>query len=464
MQLSKSKFLSGLQCHRQLWWTVHDRDALELEVGPAQQLAFDHGAQVGELAREYVFGGVLIDFPYYQVKERVAATERAILQGAKVIYEASFFADGVFVAVDILHRRRRGWTLSEVKSTTKLKPVHIPDAAIQTHVLRRAGLELERSEVMHLNRDCRHPELAKLFVRTDVTDEVEEFLPKIPREVRRQLRMLEGELPDADCGHRCSEPYECPFTNRCWEDEAETETETETALCIAPELGEALAALERPLAFLDFETVALPIPVWPGCRPYDAVPVQLSCHVEDASGELRHHEWLGDDPGDPREPFARALIRAVRGARTILAYNASFELGRIRELADALPHLEKPLASLARRVRDLLPIVRRHVTHPGFRGSYSLKRVLPVLVPELRHAELEIQEGATASAELERLLFAGAALSEPEREKLRAALLAYCRLDTLGMVKIVERLRAETSLPRRARPRSRTARRAASQA
>jgi Domain of unknown function(DUF2779) len=486
MQLSKSKFILGLHCEKRLWLTVHEPDAPELAVDPARQVIFDQGTRVGELARGYVPDGVLIDFPPYEVRERVAATQRALEGGARVLYEASFLVDDVFVAVDILHRRRRRWTVTEVKSTTKVKREHIPDVAVQTHVLRRAGLDVARAEVMHLDRECRHPDLSDLFARVDVTERVEAELPRVGREARRQLRVLAGPEPDVEVGEHCSRPYECPFVGRCWSEGPEHHVSTlyrigskqleglldegyetiddlpdDIELGPIPErqrravqsgetivelgLGKALARLEHPIAYLDFESVALAIPVWPGCRPYDAVPVQFSCHVEDSNGALRHHEWLADGPGDPREALARALVGATRGARTILAYNSKFELGCIDGLRAAVTELDAPLGRVARRVRDLLPIVRDHVYHPDFRGGFGLKRVAPALAPELSYDELAIQDGAAASIELERLLFRGGEIAASERAKLRAALLAYCRLDTLAMVEIVRRLRAMAS-------------------
>ena len=483
MQLSKSKFTTGLQCHRRLWWTVHERDAPELQVDASLQVIFDHGADVGEVAREHIPGGVLIDLPYYEVKQRIADTRKALESGAKVIYEASFKADDVFVAVDVLHRSRRGWTVTEVKSTASVKPAHIPDAAIQTHVVRRSGLDVARTEVMHLNTQCRYPNLENLFTRVDVTKQVEAELPAIPREVRRQLRMLEGPLPDVEIGDHCNDPYDCPFASRCWPEAPKDHVGTlykiggkrvdelveggyesihdlpddvelsaiadrqrravqSGQMVVETRLRDALAQFDGPLAYLDFETVALPIPVWQGCRPYETVAVQLSCHIDNACGALDHHEWLTEGPGDPREALAEALIRAVRGAKTIVAYNAGFEIARIHELADALPHLASSLSAVAARVRDLLPVVRNHVYHPDFGGGFGLKRVLPALVPELSHAQLEIQDGGVATAELERLLLGGDEMPDSERAKLRSALLAYCRLDTLALVKIVERLRA----------------------
>ena len=142
-------------------------------------------------------------------------TRAAIEAGANVIYEASFFEDGVFVAVDVLHRNGSGWTLTEVKSTTRVKNEHLLDAAVQTHVLRRAGFPVERVELMHLDRNCTHPDLSNLFFRADVTEEVDDLLPTIPSEAKRQLTMLQGPAPDVAPGDHCFDPYECPFTSRC---------------------------------------------------------------------------------------------------------------------------------------------------------------------------------------------------------------------------------------------------------
>ena len=156
--LSKSRFTTGLQCHRLLWWTVNEPDAPELVPPPEQQAIFDQGTRVGEVARSYIPGGQLIDLPYWEKAKRVEATREAIEAGKHVIYETSCLAAGGPTSANILHRapRAKGWTVSEVKSPTKVKPQHIPDAGVQPHVLRRVGLPVARTEVMHLNTNFRH--------------------------------------------------------------------------------------------------------------------------------------------------------------------------------------------------------------------------------------------------------------------------------------------------------------------
>jgi hypothetical protein len=480
-QLSKSRFLAGLQCPKQLWWRVHEPQAPELEPDDAQAHVFACGHHVGAVARSYVPGGVLIDLPHYDTRGRVAATANALAAGARVVYEAGFVADGVFVSVDILERRGGGFVLVEVKSTTDVKEEHLPDVAIQLHVLRRAGLDVPRAELMHLNRACRHPDLSNLFLRVPVTARLRPWLRDAPERVAALQRILAGPVPAVAPGPHCTSPYDCPFLARCWPPRPPHHVSTlyrfrgpradalvaqgyETLLDLPADfdargaaarqlrsvragelvvetgLGRALGEIEPPLAYLDFETVNLPIPVWPGCAPYDAVPVQMSCH-SDGSGGLTHRSWLAEGPGDPRPGIAAALLDACAGAKTIVAYKAPFERRCIEHLAEAVPARAAALRRVKSRVRDLLPVVRDHVYHPAFGGSFSLKSVLPALVPDLGYDDLVIQEGAAAADALEALLFGSETLGDDARRALRTDLLRYCERDTLGLARLHARLR-----------------------
>ncbi len=481
--LSKSRFCYGLQCVKQLWWRVHEPEAPELVADASLQAIFDRGHVVGERAQAEFPGGTLIGHEYWQVAEKVADTKAALDAKAPAIFEAAFTADGVYVAVDALERHRNGHTLVEVKSSCSVKEQYLPDVAIQLHVLRASGLRVPRAEVMHLNGDCRFPDLSDLFVREDVTKAAEPLLPAIPGQLRAMTEALAGELPVVAVGPHCSDPYDCPFTARCWPEvgadhvshlysggrvaaelvashgiasmteipadwpklssvQARQVLSARTGEVVVEEtLGEALAVLKAPVAFLDFETIAPAIPVWKGCGPYMAVPVQLSCHVVGARGATAHHEHLADGPGDPRPAIAAAVVRACAGAETVVAYNAGFERRCLEHLAANVPSQRAALRAVAKRLVDLLPLVRNHVYHPGFGGSFSMKAVAPALVRGLDYSELEIGEGGTASTVLEGLLLNGAALSAAERKKLRKQLLEYCALDTLAMVKVVERLR-----------------------
>jgi hypothetical protein len=206
-------------------------------------------------------------------------------------------------------------------------------------------------------------------------------------------------------------------------------------------LAEALGLLKPPLAFLDFETVARAIPRWDGCKPYEQVPAQFSCHLDDGSGEIGHGQWLAEGPDDPREPLARKLIELCEDARFILVYNVGFERGCIRRLAEALPHLASELQSIDTRLFDLLPVVRKNVYDHAFQGSFSIKDVLPVLVPDLDYEALEVNEGLVASVRIAQSMFEPERFNDEERATLRLQLYEYCKMDTWAMVRLLGRLR-----------------------
>ena len=487
-RLSKSKFVSGLQCHKKLWWEIHEPDASELEMDPASQFILDQGTHVGEVARTYVPGGVLIDVPYRQRARRLRTTAAVMKKRTRVIYEAALEYEGVIVLVDILERPGDGdgWNLIEVKSSTRVKPEHLPDLAVQMHVLRSAGLTVNRAELMHLNRECRYPDLSNLFVREDCTDEVEEMLEDLPELIEAQIEMLRGDLPDVAIGGHCREPRDCPFMKRCWPEppphaieelyrmrgsrreelagrgyrtildlpsrvilteiqERQRKAAERDDIVVEPELAGVLSVLRSPLAFFDLETINPSIPVWNGCRPYDQAPAQLSVHREESNGRHTHHEWIADGPEDPREELARRLIDFTRGAETIIVYNISFERGRVQELQQLLPEMAQELRDVEDRLVDLLPVIQQNVYHPAFAGSFSLKSVLPALVPDPGYDELEIAGGGEASQQLQLLLLKGGTMTVRKRAHLRGELLKYCGLDTWAMVRLLERLRALAS-------------------
>ena len=478
--LTKRDFLAGLQCHKQLWWRIHDPLAGELTPDQNALAVMLAGRQVVNLARDYVPGGRLISFRHQATLERVEATGAAMASGASPLYDGTFARDGIAVQVDILERGADGWTLIEVNSTLDVKEKQLADAAVQAHVLRRSGVGLRRVEIMHLNRDCRFPDLSNLFVREDVTGRVHALEHGIAAEAVAQLSMLQGSLPDQSTGDHCSLPHRCPFWDRCWARQTPQDLQTmyragrklkdweaqgwrsildlpqdlalpavarrqvaavrTGAMQIEPGLASALGAFIGPLAFLDFETVSPAVPRWAGCGPYFPVPVQLSCHLEDGAGRHRHVEWLADGPGDPRLEFTRFLVETCAGARTIVSYNAGFEAECLRRLAGVLPQLAPELIDVERRLVDLLPVVRDHVYHPSFEGSFSLKQVLPALVSDMQYDGMEVAEGRAASRELAQLLF-GERMDPQERSVIRESLLAYCKQDTWAMVRLLQRLR-----------------------
>jgi hypothetical protein len=344
-RLSKSRFTSGLQCHKKLWWEVHEPDAVELQPDKVLQDLFDQGRQVGEAARKRYPGGVLIDLPHNAGAARVAATQNALDVGAPAVFEATFIADGTFVAIDVLEKQGDGYRLTEVKSSTSQKDEHIPDVAVQARVAAACGVKVTAAEVLHLNKEFRHPDSGDLFARTDVTSPVAAFVAQVPDEIARQREMLAGPLPDVPVGLQCFEPRECPFIGRCWPQapdhirhlagvgpkktaaylargissiselppkeklnftqRRQLKAMAEKRLIVEPTLARELEPFAGRLGFLDFETIQRAIPVWPGMAPWQQAAAQFSYHERQPDGTYTHAAFLAEGPGDARPHWPR---------------------------------------------------------------------------------------------------------------------------------------------------------------
>lgn len=478
--LSKSRFTAGWRCHRLLWWTVHEPDAKELQPDKVLQDLFDQGRQVGEAARALFPGGVLVSAPHWAREERVAQTQAMLASGAPAVFEASLLSGGVFVAVDVLERLDDAWRLIEVKSSTSQKAEHVPDVAIQVHVAEASGVNVRQAEVMHLDKEYRHPGQGSLLARTDVTVPVRDLLPAIPDALGRQQAVLQGPLPEVPLGVHCFEPWDCPFRERCWPadrdhiyhlngvgpktvvtyldagierisdlpptaklhftQKRQLKAMSEDRIVVEPTLAAELEAFTGRLGFLDFETIMRAIPVWPGMAPWQQAAAQFSYHERQADGTYTHAEHLAEGPEDARPPLAEAMVRATAGADRVVMYT-SFEKTRIRELQQAVPDLAAELKVLEEKLIDLYPVVRNCVYHPDFKGSFSLKYILTPLVPELTYNDLVIVDGRLASVEIARLLFVADRIPLQERDRVRKDLLAYCERDTWAMVRLLKRLR-----------------------
>jgi Domain of unknown function(DUF2779). len=482
-RLSKSRYQAGLQCPKRLWLECYQRELAD-PIDEATQAIFDQGHRVGELARDRFAGGVLVAEDYTQSEAALRTTADLLASGADCLYEAAFTHDDVFVRPDILLRGADGrYDLIEVKSSSRVKPEHVTDAGVQTYVVEEAGLPVARTCVMHLNTGYVYQggayNLNELFSLVDVTAEVRDYLPAIPDSLREMKTMLAGECPECMIGKHCSVPYSCGFIGHCHSflpDFPVTEiprikAEVLDELLVAgiygildvpqdyqglspaqrtvcriiqhgePRFGaglaEALASLRHPIHFLDFETYMPALPPFPGTRPYQTLPMQWSCHTLRADGTLEHADFLHQDRSDPRLPFVTSLLAALDGDGPIVVYS-SYENTRLSALAEELPELAVPIESIQSRLVDLEKVIRAHVQHPDFHGHTSLKFVLPALVDDLSYSGLAIQNGAVATLRYEAAIVAD--LPEQERQQIFADLRAYCAVDTLGLLRVVEAL------------------------
>ena len=490
-QLSKSRFLAGLQCLKRLYLDCHHRDLAD-PVKAGQQAIFDTGTAVGELARRRFPGGVLIEEQFFEHSQAVSSTQ-ALLSDDSVpaLYEPAFTFRGVRTRVDVLTRSDgQAFDLVEVKSTTGAKDVHIPDVAIQMYAVEGSGIPIRRAYLMHIDKTYVYqggdhdPE--RLFSLKDVTDEVRAYAAdQMPNDLAGMWESLrQSETLDIETGRHCTTPYRCPFFGHCHSDEPEHPVRELPGLrqqgherleasgirdigsippdfaglsgmqrrardsvvsgrpFVSPDLASRLAEISIPAGFLDFETLIPAVPMYVGTRPYQTIPFQWSLHVRDTDGSLGHSSFLDDGPGDPRERFITSLLEAIPSHGTIVAYSG-YEERVMKELAREFPRYETPLLALCGRVVDLLRLTRESYYHPQFHGSFSIKSVLPALVPDLAYDDLEIPEGLAATAAYARLVTRD--MPRSEEAKIRESLLAYCERDTEAMVRIYEALLIESA-------------------
>lgn len=480
--LSKSLFVRGLQCHKSLWLHKYHPE-LKDELSVQQAAILQNGREVGKLAQGLFPGGVEVPYGGLSHAEQVERTRALIGNDAGTIYEATFGFDGVFVKVDILHRGTNGWELYEVKASATVENVHLYDVALQLHVLAGAELPLTRASVVHIDNAytrCGELELDRLFAVEDVTQAVREMQAEVTTELIRQRTMLLGEMPAIDIGPYCSDPYDCDFKGHCWQHIPEESvfdlrgrgadkfglyrqgfvrmSDIPLALLNDNQRFQVVATLEQrdsvqpdrvrafldtlwyPLCYLDFETFTSPIPLFDDSRPYQQIPFQFSLHTQtEAGSEPAHLEYLARPGFDPREELLARLLDAIPEEACVLTYNQTFEIGVLRGLAELFPDRRERIERMLANVRDLmLPFRKRDVYLWQMKGSYSIKEVLPALVPELTYEGMDIADGGAA---MEAYHLMGRLEDQEVVERVRRALLNYCRLDTLAMVKIVERLR-----------------------
>ena len=485
-RLSKSTFIRGLQCEKSLYLYKHHY-RLKDPTPPSLQAVFDQGNNIGILAQElFPNGADASPENHFKMVESVEKTLNFISQGESIIYEATFLYNNVLAALDILVKDEEGWKAYEVKSSTKVSDTYIKDAAIQYNTITNSGIDLKDISIVHINNQYTKEgelDIHQLFTIESVYDEVLEFLPRIPNEVRRLKNVIESpEVPNIDIGNHCSDPYECDFKGTCWKhipdysvfnisrlnkdkkfdlynqgvitldqiDLGHTDLNPNQVLQVQSEVNGTTHidieeirnftnGLNYPLYYLDFETIGPAVPKYNGSRPYQQLVFQYSLHIQETlTSVIEHREYLANPSQDPRIEFIEQLISDCGTSGDILVYNIGFERGKLNDLIEVFPKYSYELRRIVNRLKDLMiPFQQKWYYTPEMRGSYSIKYVLPALVPELSYDGLPIKEGATAS---NTFLSMVNGTFEGDAEETRRQLLEYCKLDTFAMVKILEKL------------------------
>ena len=488
INLTKSDYLLFLKHPAWLWLKKHDKSKLP-PVDENQQTIFDTGNLVEGHAQKLFPDGQLLGFNNFSEYETLSQrTQEAIDSGATTLFQAKFDNDNLTCISDvIIFTAPKTTELYEVKSSTKVKIEHEHDLAFQMTVLENLGYRVDKIAVVHINNgyvrdgeiDCE-----KLFTITDVTEAVRAKRTPTKHNIAEALKVINNPtMPDISPRHaRNGSVYEwlpifktlasfasgsiydiCTPTPNLF---AELEDLGVTNLVDIPDavtlsdkqilhvqatrngqkavdgtkIKDFLNTLQFPLYFLDYETLSSAIPAFDGLRPYQQVPCQYSLHVLEAhGGDLKHFEYLHRANTNPAAELAKSLKENIGDKGTVLVWYEKFEKGCNRDLAKLAPEYKEFFTQLNDRIVDLMwPFSNGWYVDPGFNGSSSIKKVLPVLVPELKHSDLDISEGATAQRLWMQAVLEGK--EDIDKETLFHNLCEYCKLDTLAMVKIYEEL------------------------
>lgn len=473
--LTKSKYLIGLQCPKYLWIIFHEPEKIP-EATVAEEFKFKEGEKVGEMAKKLFPKG--IDLQTDDYAKNLKDTEKAIKE-KKPLFEAGFEFDNCFSRADILVPVGNKWDIIEVKSGTKVKDVNMYDVSFQKYVYENKGLKIRKCFLMHLNKEYIKKgklDIKELFVKEDITSEVEEHIKGIKERIAEMFRIISSDkAPETTIGKQCKDPYECPVCH-CWEHLPENhvfclyrggklcyelyvngvesiadipndiklndkqgiqrDCEIKGKIHVHKErIKHFLRTLHYPLYYLDFETFSTAIPMFDGLKPHQHVPFQFSLHIVEKEGSKpRHYEFLYDGSNDPRKEFILTLKKVLGDRGSIIVYNQSFEINRLKELGEYFPEHKNWVENVLTRIVDLLiPFRNFSYYNPKQQGSASIKKVLPALCNK-SYEGMEITDGGTASVEFFNMCYNNG-------KNVRKALLKYCELDTLAEVMIIGKLR-----------------------
>ena len=481
--LSKSTVLSGIQCLKLLYLHKYFPDLMD-EVSESQQKIFDSGKSVGVLAQSLFPGGINASPDEKRnIEKDLCFTEELRNKGTQVIYEAAFQYSQVLVYADIIVKDGDHWNIYEVKSSTSVSEKNEYDAAVQYWVISNYGINIKDISIVHINNEyirLGDLDVHQLFKAVSVIDKALSLQSYITDTINLQKGILsKSVVPYMQIGPHCSNPYKCGFMGNCWQHIPEYSVfdiaglrddkkyqlyrdgiiNIEDIPCDFP-LGTAqqiqvrahksgksiidkagikhfLSQVSYPAYFMDFETFNPAVPLFDNSRPYQTIPFQYSLHVKKTKeSEPEHFEFLADASGDPRKRFIEKLLNDTEKEGCIIVYNKAFEGRILSELAQSFPEYKLQIEERLDRLVDLMIPFREKLYYtPEMKGSYSIKKVLPALIPSMSYDGMEIGEGQAASNAFEYLFHE----TNPEIiAGIRRNLLDYCKLDTLATVKILE--------------------------
>jgi hypothetical protein len=489
MIITKTDYLEYTFCKKNLWLKKYKPELFEsVELSEFEKKIIEEGNLADKAARGLFPDGVLVE-----VVGSNAAPFTKTLLGAKTknIFQGGFLWNDFFIQADILRFNEvlEGWELYEVKATNDVKREvphhHINDLAFQKTVIENNGVKIVKTGVIHLNSEYRmvgKVNYNDLFIIADLSDEVFVAQPEVQSQMNDlKIYLASPEEKGCECLYRgrnaqCttfvySNPevpeYSVHDINRIggskklfydWIDRSiyaledidnpEALTGSKKAqydaymagkpLIDSEAIKEALNELVFPIYFFDYEGYSSAIPRFSGFGAYEQVPFQYSLHILHEDGELEHKEFLITEPTkDLTLPLIECMQEDFGDTGSVISWYKSYESQRNNKLAELHPNHAAFLESLNDRMFDLMTIFSKDLyVDARFKGSASIKNVLPVLVPELTYKALNVQKGDQAVERWEKMISPNT--PKEEKEQIAKDLLEYCALDTMAMVKIYE--------------------------
>ncbi|MFT6336466.1 MAG: hypothetical protein ACJATI_003225 [Halioglobus sp.] len=496
MKLTKSDFLKYKECSSYAWFNKNKPEILvNQEIDPFVQGLIDQGTEVERWALKLFPNGVHVRAFH---EKAVDTTWRLITEGKKTIYQATFSDDELYAMIDILQWNDlfQAWDIYEVKSsssqqdqeTGKRKEEYIDDTGFQRILLQKLGLRVANVFLVQLNKEyVKNGEIdvQELFAIDEITDKLIELeaahkaeindayialqsakepksctckykarnrqcaafsylysdtpeyavydLNRIGSSKKQLVEMVDNNILSMDDIHDVSKFKKM----KLWQWQTYIDNEE---IIIQDKIQEELDGLEYPLYFLDYETLPSAIPKYDGTCPHQQVVFQYSLHIIEHEGSpINHKEYLHTSTEPPMETLAQNLRNDIGDNGSVIVWYKPFEVPRTKELASAVPEHSPFLLALAERIYDLMDIVTKgYYHHKDFKGSASIKAVLPVMCPELSYKTLTIQNGGQAMTTYRDLLFSDK--YKGQEKEISKDLLAYCELDTWAMVRIWEEM------------------------
>jgi hypothetical protein len=481
MLLTKSKYMSGLQCQKLLYFIKENKTP---EATLADQHIFNQGAEF-EIQAHKLFTNTLTlktDNFLENIQQSKEALTKNTPEGInKTLFEAGFTVDDLYIRVDVLEPNGKGFNLYEIKSSSEAKPEHIEDLAYQKYVLEKKGIQIKKCFVIHANKKYMRKgklEPKELCTTENVTDAVKEVkcIEGAIKESKQTLFLQQA--PDVPIGKHCNKPYGCPMKDVCWnylpknnvfilrnhhtywklfndnildmkdmpkttklndKDQVISQSHLTKKKYIAKEhIKSFLKKLKYPLYHFDFETFQTVVPLFTNSKPWQQIPFQYSLHIEHEDKTIEHREFLSDTDNDPRPALLKQMKEDLQGDGDIIVFNKSFEITRLKEMSEDFPEHKEWIQDIIPRIVDLaIPFQQCYYYDTAMEGSYSLKAVLPALTGK-SYKNLEISNGGDASAQF---FYSHIKDELKDKEKIRKHLLEYCSLDTEAMILILDELK-----------------------